>query len=128
MKEAAKETPEGKRRKPMKAIVASVKNKRIELDLSEFMPSLSEEEVLSVLDDLMPLISAVFETQLAWTSIADEKREQLIRAYLSLGMMTQAAISSATTRANIQKKVIEERASIDDFGFPEFGSGAALDE
>lgn len=112
----------------MKTIAASVKKKQLELDLSEFMPSLSEEEVLSVLDDLLPLLSAMLETQLAWTSITDERREKLIRAHLSLGMMTQAAITVATNRANIQRKVVEERAEIDDFGFPEFGSEPALDE
>lgn len=109
-------------------IAVNVIDTRAELDLSYFIPALSEEEVMSVLEDTVPLLIALLEAQLAWTSTTDLKRLQLVQVHLSLGMMTQAAISSAVYRARVQKDVVQERASIDDLGFPEFGRGPALDD
>jgi hypothetical protein len=109
-------------------IPVEIKNKRVDLDLSEFIPALSKEEILDIFDDMLPLLKALLDAQLAWASTTDEKRQQLVQAHLSLGMMTQAAISSAIYRANMQKDVTWERTSIDNLGFPEFGSGPEIDD
>lgn len=66
------------------------------------------------------LLERLLEADIALMSLSDPMAESRMRGIAAQNMMMDAAISSATVRAELLKDIISGRESIANHGFPEF--------